>query len=61
MLLYPDDLPSADIDADGFCCHFIHSSMGLGLGIADKSLGRNGLNFHMLMYPDDLPSVYRRL
>ena len=35
--------------------------MNLGFGIADKSLGRNGLHFSMLMYPDGLPSVIRRL
>ena len=26
MLMYPNDLPSADIDVDGYCCHFMHSS-----------------------------------
>ena len=39
----------------------IRPSMGLSLGIADKSLGRNGLHFGTLMYPYDLPLVYRRL
>ena len=24
MLIYPDDLPLADIDADGYCCHLVH-------------------------------------
>ena len=38
----------------------IRPSMGLSLGIADKSLGRNGLHFGTLMYPYDLPLVYRR-
>ena len=37
MLMYPDDLPSAEIDADGYCCHFLRSSLrptvcGLGFG-----------------------------
>ena len=31
----------------------IQSSVGLALGNADESLGRNGLQFGMLMYPDD--------
>ena len=29
LLMYPDNLPSADIDADGYCCHFVHSSIRL--------------------------------
>ena len=66
MLVYPDDLPSADIDADGYCCILcicpsFRPSVGLSLGIADKSLQRNGLHFGMLTYLDDLPSVHRRL
>ena len=37
------------------CIHLsIQPSMGLGLDIADKSLGSNGLYFGMLMYQDDL-------
>ena len=32
----------------------IQPSMGLGLCIAYKALGRNGLQFGMLMYPDGL-------
>ena len=27
MLMYPDDLPLADMDADGYCCHFMHLSI----------------------------------
>ena len=27
MLVYPDDLPWADIDADGYCFHFMRSSV----------------------------------
>ena len=27
MLMYSDDLPSVDIDADGYCCHFMRSSV----------------------------------
>ena len=41
---------------------FIHPSvqpsMGLGLCIAYKALGRNGLQFGMLMYPDGLHSAF---
>ena len=65
MLMYADDLPSADINADGHCCHFTHMSLqlsvSLGFSIATKSLWRKSLHFGMLMYPDDLPSDYRRL
>ena len=25
MLMYPDDIPSAGVEADGYCCHFMHS------------------------------------
>ena len=35
--------------------------MGFSLGVADKSLRRNGLHFRMLMYPGYLPSVCWRL
>ena len=62
MQMFPDDLPLANIDADGYCCHFMRSSvqpsMGLGLCIAYKALGRNGLQFGMLMYPDGLHSAF---
>ena len=34
----------------------VQPSMGLGLCIAYKALGRNGLQFGMLMYPDGLHS-----
>ena len=27
MQMFPDDLPLANIDADGYCCHFMHSSV----------------------------------
>ena len=27
MQMFPDDLPMANIDADGYCCHFMHSSV----------------------------------
>ena len=36
----------------------VQPSMGLGLCIAYKALGRNGLQFGMLMYPDGLHSVF---
>ena len=36
----------------------VQPSMGLGLCIAYKALGRNGLQFGMLMYPDDLHSAF---
>ena len=36
----------------------VQPSMGLGLCIADKALGRNGLQFGMLMYPDGLHSAF---
>ena len=35
MQMFPDDLPLANIDADGYCCHFMRSSVRptiLGLG-----------------------------
>ena len=59
MQMFPDDLPLANIDADGYCCHFMRLSVrptihGLGFFIAYKVLGRNGLQFGMLMYPDGL-------
>ena len=42
MVMYSDDLPSADIDADGYCFHFMRSSVQLSVGfnfsIAEKSL-----------------------
>ena len=37
---------------------FVRPSMGLGLCIAYKALGRNGLQFGMLMYPDGLHSAF---
>ena len=37
---------------------FVRPSMGLGLCIAYKELGRNGLQFGMLMYPDGLHSTF---
>ena len=63
MLMYPNNLPSANIDA---CFHFLHLSIcltshGIEFGIEDGSLGRYCLHFGMLMYPDDLSSFYRRL
>ena len=36
----------------------VQPSMGLGLCIAYKALGRNGLQFGMLMYPDGLLSAF---
>ena len=36
----------------------VQPSMGLGLCIAYKALGRNGLQFGMLMYPDSLHSAF---
>ena len=36
----------------------VQPSMGLGLCIAFKALGRNGLQFGMLMYPDGLHSAF---
>ena len=36
----------------------VQPSMGLGLCIACKALGRNGLQFGMLMYPDGLHSAF---
>ena len=46
MLIYPDVLSSADIDADGIVAiSYVHPSvqlyMGLGLGTVAKSLWRN--------------------
>ena len=37
---------------------YVQPSMGLGLCIAYKALGRNGLQFGMLMYPDGLHSAF---
>ena len=53
MLMYPNDLPSADIDAGKCCCHFMRSSVaqlsvGLGFGIAEKSFGMKSLHFGKL-------------
>ena len=39
-------------------CPSVQPSMGLGLCIAYKALGRNGLQFGMLMYPDGLHSAF---
>ena len=43
--MYSDDLPSADIDADGYCFHFMRSSVQLSVGfnfsIAEKSLKKS--------------------
>ena len=39
----------------------VQPSMGLGLCIAYKALGRNGLQFGMLMYPDGLHSAFNTL
>ena len=66
MQMFPDDLPLANIDADGYCCHFMRSSVrptihGLGFVYAYKALGRNGLQFGMLMYPDGLHSAFNTL
>ena len=36
----------------------VQPSMGLGLCIAYKALGRNGLQFGMLVYPDGLHSAF---
>ena len=36
----------------------VQPSMGLGLCIAYNALGRNGLQFGMLMYPDGLHSAF---
>ena len=36
----------------------VQPSMGLGLCIAYKALGRNGLQFGMVMYPDGLHSAF---
>ena len=42
MQMFPDDLPLANIDADGYCCHFMRSSVrptihGLGFGYCIQS------------------------
>ena len=39
----------------------VQPSMGLRLCIAYKALGRNGLQFGMLMYPDGLHSAFNTL
>ena len=39
----------------------VQPSMGLGLCIAYKALGRNGLQFGMLMYPNGLHSAFNTL
>ena len=36
----------------------VQPSMGLGLCIAHKALGRNGLQFGMLMYTDGIHSAF---
>ena len=55
MLIYPDVLSSADIDADGIVAiAYVHSSvqlyMGLGLGTVAKSLWRNAAAIEAYRY-----------
>ena len=41
MQMFPDDLPLANIDADGYCCHFMRSSVRPtihGLGFVSSHL-----------------------
>ena len=43
MQMFPDDLPLANIDADGYCCHFMRSSIRPtihGLGFVYCIIGR---------------------
>ena len=56
MLMYPDALHSAFMDAYGYCCWSVCPSIcpftafSGGCAFADKSLGTNGIKFDMLMY-----------
>ena len=59
MLMYPDGLHSAFMDAYGYCCWSVCPSIcpvcsftafSGGCAFADKSLGTNGIKFDMLMY-----------
>ena len=48
MQMFPDDLPLANIDADGYCCHFMHSSVrptirGLGFVYCRQSAWKKWL------------------
>ena len=59
MLMYPDDLPSAGSEADGYCCHFMHSSVcptihGIEFGYCKQIIWKKWSTFGMLMYPEDL-------
>ena len=63
MQMFPDDLPWPTLMPMGIvvisCVRpSVQPSMGLGLCIAYKALGRNGLQFGMLMYPDGLHSAF---
>ena len=59
MLMYPDGLHSAFMDAYGYCCWSVCPSIcpfvrlrhfQVAVHFADKSLGTNGMKFDMLMY-----------
>ena len=56
MLMYPDGLHSAFMDAYGYCCWSVCPSIcsfaafSGGCAFADKSLGTNGIKLDMLMY-----------
>ena len=60
MLMYPDDLLSADINADGYfviscVCPPVQLSVRLGFSTAYKSPGQKVYILGMLVYPGDLP------
>ena len=63
MLMHRDNLLSPDIDADGYCCHFIRLSVcptvcELGFWHCGQIFWKKSLHFGMRMYPEDLFSVY---
>ena len=63
MQLFPDDLPLANIDADGYCCHFMRSSVrptihGLGFVYCIQSAWKKWPTIWHAMYPDGLHSAF---
>ena len=63
MQMFPDDLPLANIDADGYCCHFMRSSVrptihGLGFVYCIQSAWKKWPTTWLLMYPDGLHSAF---
>ena len=66
MQMFPDDLPLANIDADGYCCHFMRSSVrptihGLGFVYCIQSAWKKWPTIwhaDVILYPDGLHSAF---